>query len=264
MGYLGRTKPSETTSSVLRSTYTGNGSTTTYALPGPVANETSIIATINGVTQQDAAYSTDGSNIIFDAAPASGDAIEIRTLSAVAMSYAPMAGSVVTGIIADGAVTTGKLATGAAVANIGNRAITAAQLPVGSVVQVVTGAMSGTGTSTSASYVDDGSLSITPILSSSLIVVICQTACTTAGDWSFFKIVESSTNTAIVDSVPWGNFSSSPQQLQGLNLTGYYTNSNTSTKTFKLQGKNNTGGSGKTRYINYMTGANMILMEITV
>ena len=64
--------------------------------------------------------------------------------------------------------------------------------------------------------------------------------------------------------MPWGNFSSSPQQLQGLNLTGYYTNSNTSTKTFKLQGKNNTGSSGKTRYINYMTGANMILMEITV
>ena len=96
MAYLGRVKPTETTSSVLRSTYTGNGSTTTYALPGPVANETSIIATINGVTQQDAAYSTDGTNIIFAAAPALGDAIELRTLSAVAMSYAPSAGSVVT------------------------------------------------------------------------------------------------------------------------------------------------------------------------
>jgi hypothetical protein len=107
--YLGRQKPQETTSSVLRSTYTGNGSTTTYALPGPVANETSIIATINGVTQQDAAYSTDGSNIIFVAAPALGDSIEIRTLSAVAMSYAPSAGSVVTGTIADLAVTTGKI-----------------------------------------------------------------------------------------------------------------------------------------------------------
>jgi hypothetical protein len=121
MAYLGRVKPTETTSSVLRSTYTGNGSTTTYALPGPVANETSIIATINGVTQQDAAYSTDGSNIIFDAAPASGDSIEIRTISAVAMSYAPMAGSVVTGTIADLAVTTGKIndlaVTGAKIAS---------------------------------------------------------------------------------------------------------------------------------------------------
>ena len=137
MGYLGRTKPSETTSSVLRSTYTGDGSTTTYALPGPVANETSIIATINGVTQQDAAYSTDGSNIIFDAAPASGDAIEIRTLSAVAMSYAPMAGSVVTGIIADGAVTTGKIA---------DSSITTAKIAAGAVVQADIGTnVAGTG-----------------------------------------------------------------------------------------------------------------------
>lgn len=121
MSYLGRQRPTETTSSVLRSTYTGNGSTTTYALPGPVANETSIIATINGVTQQDAAYSTDGSNIIFVAAPALNDDIEIRTISAVAMSYAPSAGSVVTGILADGAVTTAKIndasVTGAKIAS---------------------------------------------------------------------------------------------------------------------------------------------------
>jgi hypothetical protein len=142
MAYLGRVKPTETTSSVLRSTYTGNGSTTTYALPGPVANETSIIATINGVTQQDAAYSTDGSNIIFDAAPASGDSIEIRTLSAVAMSYAPMAGSVVTGIIADGAVTTGKIA---------DSSITTAKIAAGAVVQADIGTnVAGTGPAFSA------------------------------------------------------------------------------------------------------------------
>jgi C1q domain len=137
MAYLGRAKPQETTSSVLRSTYTGNGSTTTYALPGPVANETSIIATINGVTQQDAAYSTDGSNIIFVAAPALGDSIEIRTLSAVAMSYAPMAGSVVTGTIADGAVTTGKIA---------DNSITTAKIAAGAVVQADIGTnVAGTG-----------------------------------------------------------------------------------------------------------------------
>jgi hypothetical protein len=142
MAYLGRVKPTETTSSVLRSTYTGNGSTTTYALPGPVANETSIIATINGVTQQDAAYSTDGSNIIFDTAPASGDSIEIRTISAIAMSYAPMAGSVVTGILADGAVTTNKINDGA---------ITTAKIAAGAVVQADIGAnVAGTGPAFSA------------------------------------------------------------------------------------------------------------------
>jgi len=142
MAYLGRVKPTETTSSVLRSTYTGNGSTTTYALPGPVANETSIIATINGVTQQDAAYSTDGSNIVFVAAPASGDEIEIRTISAVAMSYAPMAGSVVTGTIADLAVTTGKIA---------DSSITTAKIAAGAVVQADIGTnVAGTGPAFSA------------------------------------------------------------------------------------------------------------------
>jgi len=143
-------------------------------------------------------------------------------------------------------------------------AIPSSKIGTGAVVQVVTGSMSGSGTSTSSSYVDDGSLSITPLLSSSLIVVICQTACSTSGDWSFFKIVESVGNTTVVLDVPCGNFSASPQQLQGLNLTGYYTNASTSSKTFKLQGRNNTGGAGRTRYINYMTGSNMILMEIAV
>jgi hypothetical protein len=184
MAYLGRAKPQETTSSVLRSTYTGNGSTTTYALPGPVANETSIIATINGVTQQDAAYSTDGSNIIFDAAPASGDSIEIRTFSAVAMSYAPMAGSVVTGILADGAVTTdkinnasvtgAKLAAGAAVANISGRSITAAQMPAGTVLQVVSDKNTNNFSTTSQNvYVTTSqTLSITPTSTTSKILVI--------------------------------------------------------------------------------------------
>lgn len=177
--YFGKVKPTETTSSVLRSTYTGNGSTTTYALPGPVANETSIIATINGVTQQDGAYSTDGSNIIFDAAPALNDAIELRTISAVGLSYAPYAGSVTTGILADDAVTTGKivagsvtsakLASGAAVANIGARAITTAQVPVGSVIQVVSN-ISGLG-STSANAVLI-SLNITPSSNLSRILLL--------------------------------------------------------------------------------------------
>ena len=149
--YLGRQKPSETTSSVLRSTYTGNGSTTTYALPGPVANETSIIATINGVTQQDGAYSTDGSNIIFDAAPALGDSIELRTISAVAMSYAPMDGSVVTGKIADLAVTTGKIA---------DNSITTAKIAPGAVVQAdLAAGVAGTGPAFSA-YLAGGSLSV--------------------------------------------------------------------------------------------------------
>lgn len=194
--YFGKVKPTETTSSVLRSTYTGNGSTTTYALPGPVANETSIIATINGVTQQDGAYSTDGSNIIFDAAPALNDAIELRTISAVGLSYAPYAGSVTTGILADDAVTTGKivagsvtsakLASGAAVANIGARAITTAQVPVGSVIQVVQIYSDITFNTSSSSDVATGVLvSITPTSASSKMLIMMTGVCGSAFTTNF-------------------------------------------------------------------------------
>ena len=182
MAYLGNVKPTETTSSVLRSTYTGDGSTTTYNLPGPVANETSIIATINGVMQQDTAYSTNGSQIIFSGAPALGDSIELRTISGVGLSYAPSAGSVTTGILADGAVTSGKindasvtgakLGTGAAVANIGARAITAAQVPAGSVLQVVQSVYDTRDSTTSTSWVTMFNASITPTSSSSKILVM--------------------------------------------------------------------------------------------
>jgi hypothetical protein len=142
MPYLGRQKPTETTANVLRSTYTGNGSTTTYNLPGPVANETAIIATINGVTQQDSAYTTNGTQIIFAAAPALNDAIELRTISAVAMSYTPPDGSVVTGKIADLAVTTGKIA---------DSSITTAKIAAGAVVQADIGTnVAGTGPAFSA------------------------------------------------------------------------------------------------------------------
>lgn len=144
MAYLGNVKPTETTSSVLRSTYTGDGSTTTYNLPGPVANETSIIATINGVTQQDTAYSTNGSQIIFSGAPALGDAIELRTISGVGLSYAPSAGSVTTGILADGAVTSGKIANAAVsdalIAGVSaskvSGALASGNMPSGSVLRV--------------------------------------------------------------------------------------------------------------------------------
>ena len=276
MGYLGRTKPSETTSSVLRSTYTGNGSTTTYALPGPVANETSIIATINGVTQQDAAYSTDGSNIIFDAAPASGDSIEIRTISAVAMSYAPMAGSVVTGIIADGAVTTGKLATGAAVANIGNRAITVGQMPAGSVLQVVSTITSTTTTLTNMSTwtdITNLSVSITPSSASSKILVLAsasyeifRSAIEVAGA---LKIVRNSTDVfaqynnslGLEAGLSTGSRIYFDGQWNGMVLDSPST---TSSVTYKIQGYNTQNANSGRLIVNAQTNnqSSITVMEI--
>ena len=180
MAYLGRQR-SETTPSVLRATYTGDGSTTTYALPGSVANEQSIIATINGVTQQDAAYSTNGSQIIFSSAPASGDAIEIRVISTVGLSYAPSAGSVTTPILADGAITGAKIANAAVsdalIAGVSaskvSGALTSANMPAGSVIQVVQGTFESATTTTSTTAVATGlSASITPSSASNKVLVI--------------------------------------------------------------------------------------------
>jgi hypothetical protein len=209
MAYLGNVKPTETTSSVLRSTYTGDGSTTTFNLPGPVANETSIIATINGVTQQDAAYTTNGSQIIFSGAPALGDSIELRTISGVGLSYAPSAGSVTTGILADGAVTTGKindasvtgakLGTGAAVANIGARAITAAQVPAGSVLQVVQAKFDTFAYTSSATFSSTGyNVQITPTAASSKVLVMFNSPAYLGGSsrHMYSTIYRNSTNLA--------------------------------------------------------------------
>lgn len=242
MSYIGRQRPTETTSSVLRSTYTGDGSTTTFNLPGPVANEISIIATINGVTQQDTAYTTNGSQIIFASAPANGDAIELRTISDVGLSYAPFAGSVTTGILADGAVTAGKLASGAAVANIGTRAIGVSQVPAGSVLQVVQSNLGTAVAINSTSLVDIGlSASITPTSSSSKILVLCSIQstmnATAGGSWAgWYSLLRGSTQIADT-SRQWTQSDASGNQAAGgvMSIIWLDSPATTSSTTYKLQ-----------------------------
>ena len=140
--------------------------------------------------------------------------------------------------------------------------VQSAAMPTGSVIQVQYSVGGSSGTSTSTTYVDDGlNVSITPKFSTSKIFVTCTTGCSTAGTWSFFQIWESTTSTQVAEA-PWGNFSGSPQQLNGLTLSGWFTPGNTSAKTFKLQGRNS--GAGQTRYLNYDQPAvmNITAMEI--
>lgn len=254
MPYFGPVKPTETTSSVLRSTYTGDGLTTTFNLPGPVANETSIIATINGVTQQDAAYTTNGSQIIFASAPSNGDAIELRTISDVGMSYAPSTGSVTTGILADGAVTSGKLASGAAVANIGARAITAAQVPAGSVLQVVQTYKTDIFSTTSTTFVDITglSVSITPSSTNSKIWVFAsvQTAGQGFADRLIpLRLVRNSTDIGLSDQSgsnrlrTSGGRHASNQADSGVAVVSFLDSPNTtSSVTYKVTTRIGTGG----------------------
>lgn len=116
----------------------------------------------------------------------------------------------------------------------------------------------GSTTSTSTSFVDDGvNVSITPISSSSKLYVVCTTGCSVAGGYAYFRLLESVSSTTI-QQCPWGNFSGSPQQLNGFTMTGWYVPGNTTTRTFKLQGYTTSG----TRYVNYSTQANITVFEV--
>lgn len=130
----------------------------------------------------------------------------------------------------------------------------------GSVAQVqrYQDASAGSGTSTSTSYVDDGvSISITPKFPNSILFVTCTSGSSISGGYGYFRILESVSST-VVQEIPFGNFSSSPQWLLGFTLGGWYTPSNTTQRTFKLQGKTTAG----TRYVNYYVRPTISVMEI--
>ena len=85
---------------IKRGSATGDGSTV-FAIGWTPPSEQSLWVNINGVTQQDSAYTISGSNITFATAPTTGDAIEFRGIQS--------GGTVITP--ADGSVSTAKLAT---------------------------------------------------------------------------------------------------------------------------------------------------------
>jgi len=138
--------------------------------------------------------------------------------------------------------------------------VQSAALPNGSVIQVQSSVGGTNATSTSTSYVSDGlTVSITPQFSTSKLFVTCTSGSSVAGGYAYFRILETVSNTMVAKCV-WGNFSNSPQQLQGFTLNGWYTPGNVTTRTFQLQGYTTAG----TRYINYdePTVMNITVMEI--
>lgn len=60
-------------------TFTGDSSTTTFALTDTPLSEQAVVVTINGVMQSTDAYSLSGSNLILSEAPHTNDEIEART-----------------------------------------------------------------------------------------------------------------------------------------------------------------------------------------
>ena len=96
---------------IKRGSATGDGSTVAYAIGWIPPNEQSMFITINGVMQQDAAYTISSSTLTFAAAPASADAIEWRGIQSSGTIVTPADGTVGESKLADEAVVVAKLAT---------------------------------------------------------------------------------------------------------------------------------------------------------
>jgi hypothetical protein len=70
-------------SSVYLNTFTGDGSTTIFEISVTPQNDQSVFVSINGVLQDPSTYSIAGTSLQFSTAPATGDNIDIRTITVV-------------------------------------------------------------------------------------------------------------------------------------------------------------------------------------
>ena len=106
MPYMGAVELKD--ADIKRGSATGDGSTVAYAIGWIPPSEQSLFITINGVMQQDAAYTISSSTLTFAAAPASADAIEWRGIQSSGTVVTPGDGTVGEAKLGDYAVTGAK------------------------------------------------------------------------------------------------------------------------------------------------------------
>jgi hypothetical protein len=153
-------------------------------------------------------------------------------------------------ISGDGTIT-GLTATGiSAVQNVGS-----ANLPAGTVLQVVNASIDTTVSTTSTTYADTGlTVTITPKFSTSKILVLAQpnglysTAVTCSVNT---RLVRNSTQLAIVDAIA-GYSSASSSGVGGASISYLDSPATTSATTYKIQYSSSNGG---TVYVNASAGS---------
>jgi hypothetical protein len=94
--------------SMVQDSFTGDGSTDAYTLSALPNNENNTFVYIDGVYQHKNTYSTSGTTLTFDTAPANSAAIEVMMFAQTTINV-PASNSVTTSTIADGNVTTAKI-----------------------------------------------------------------------------------------------------------------------------------------------------------
>jgi hypothetical protein len=70
---------------ITKNSFTGNGVQTVFTLTTTPASEASLLVNIDGITQQDAAYSLSGTNVTFASAPLSGEIVEIASYGSISI-----------------------------------------------------------------------------------------------------------------------------------------------------------------------------------
>ena len=94
--------------SMVQDAFTGNGSLTAFTLSALPNNENNTQVYIDGVYQNKSTYSTSGTTLTFDTAPANSAEIEVMMFAQTTINV-PASNAVTTSTIADGNVTTAKI-----------------------------------------------------------------------------------------------------------------------------------------------------------
>ena len=174
MSYMG--KVDVKASDIKRFSVTGSTSAT-HVLSWTAPSEQALIITINGVKQQDGAYTIAGTptTITLSSALVATDEMEVIGINDIGQTNTVAQDSIVTDMIRDDVVTAAKLnTTGTASASTFLRGDMAWATPTdqGKVLQVVNAELAVSASTTSNSYVTTGhSISITPSSTSSYIVI---------------------------------------------------------------------------------------------
>ena len=96
-------------SNLVQNSFTANGSTVAFTLSTAPVNENNTQVFLDGVYQHKATYATSGTTLTFDAAPASGVAIEVMVFTQTSINV-PVDNTITTAKIVDANVTTAKIA----------------------------------------------------------------------------------------------------------------------------------------------------------
>jgi hypothetical protein len=188
--------------------YTSSTATATHTLSWTPTSKQSLRITINGVVQQDDAFSLTGNTVTLDAAILVTDVLEIVGVNELGgQVLVPADGSIQTGKLGDDAVTLAKMAGGTdgnlitydasgdpahVVTGSATHVLTSngagaaptfqAAAAGGKVLQAVYSSLTATASTTSTSYVDSGlTATITPVSASNKVLVFLNTMLSQSG-----------------------------------------------------------------------------------